>query len=116
MISQTEQIFQSLELCTSINDIRVYQVENETLRNSLNKLQNSFQGLYTYYQDQTTIEHMIKDSIVQKAVKEIKENWEVGSRSEALRDKLIELLNSHEIDYEIFPDTKVTDQLLEVIN
>ncbi len=116
-MTQTENIFIKLKIgFDEIKDLRVYDIKNENIRESLSKFQNHFENLYFYYKDQVIIEKMISDIEIINAVKEIKKSYAEYSYSEPLRLKLIELMNDNKIDYSIFPDTKVTDQLLKAIN
>ena len=115
-MSQTTEIFEKLELAKSINDIKPLEIKNESLSKNLGRLQNLFEGLYSYYKDQCIIEKMIIDKVIINAVLEIKNTYAEGSQREPLRHKLIELSNDKKIDFDIFPASKVTDQLLEAIN
>ena len=114
-MSQITEIFENLKLAKSINDIKPLEIKNENLAQNLGRLQNLYQGLYSFYKDQCIIEKMIIDKVIINAVLEIKNVYAQGSQSEPLRHKLIQLSNDNEIHFDIFPASKVTDQLLEAI-
>jgi len=115
-MSQITEIFEILKSAKSIHDLKPLQIKNESLAQNMGRLQNLYEGLYSYYKDQSIIEKMIIDKVIINAVLEIKNTYAEGSQSEPLRHKLIQLSNDNEIDFDIFPASNVTDQLLEAIN
>ena len=115
-MTQTYDIYKNLEMAKSLNNIKEWEIKDETLRSSMSKFKNIYENVYFYYKDQTIIENMINDPIIKNAVIEIKNEYAKGSESEPLRNKLIEMGNNKTIQYDIFPASKVTDQLLEAIN
>ena len=116
IMTQVSEIFEDLKLAKSLNNIKAFEILDENLRQNMSRFKNLYEGLYSYYKDQSIIEKMILDKVIICAVLEIKRVWAKGSRSEPLRDKLIELGKESKNNFEIFPDSNVTDQLLEAIN
>ncbi len=108
-------IFEELKLAKSLNNIQVSKIEDFTLMQNMNRFKNLYENLYSYYKDQNIIEKMIIDKVIINAVLEIKKVYAQGSQSEPLRNKLIELSNDKKFDFDIFPASNVTDQLLEAI-